>query len=106
MRRLLCVAALAITDAAAKFALEKKGQKVLNVKLYETGYTFTNRGDKAKKPQTLREISGCSFGKKRDNGRRELCSSAPRLPGSRTAAATRRARRSSRSGRACPLACS
>ena len=72
MRRLLCVAALAITDAAAKFALEKKGQKVLNVKLYETGYTFTNRGDKEKKPQTLREISGCSFGKKRDNGRREL----------------------------------
>ena len=69
MRRLLCVAALALTDAAAKFALEKKGQKVLNVKLYETGYTFTNRGDKEKKPQTLREISGCSFGKKRDNGR-------------------------------------
>jgi len=28
MRRLLCVAALAVTDAAAKFALEKKGQKV------------------------------------------------------------------------------
>ena len=71
MRRLLCVAALAVTDAAAKFALEKKGQKVLNVKLYETGYTFTNRGDKEKKPQTLREISGCSFGKKRDNGRRD-----------------------------------
>ena len=61
MRRLLCVAALAVTDAAAKFALEKKGQKVLNVKLYETGYTFTNRGDKEKKPQTLREISGCSL---------------------------------------------
>ena len=39
MRRLLCLAVLA--DAAAKFALEKKGQKVLNVKLYETGYTFT-----------------------------------------------------------------
>ena len=72
MRRLLCLALIAITDAAAKFALEKKGQKVLNVKLYETGYTFTNRGDKEKKPQTLREISGCSFGKKRDNGRREL----------------------------------
>ena len=72
MRRLLCVAALAVTDAAAKFALEKKGQKVLNVKLYETGYTFTNRGDKDKTPQTLREISSCSFGKKRDNGRREI----------------------------------
>ena len=56
MRRLLCVAALAVTDAAAKFALEKKGQKVINVKLYETGYTFTNRGDKDKTPQTLREI--------------------------------------------------
>ena len=40
MRRLLCLAALAATDAAAKFALEKKGQKVLNVKLYETGYKF------------------------------------------------------------------
>ena len=72
MRRLLRLAALAITDAAAKFALERKGQKVLNVKLYETGYTFTNRGDTEKKPQTLREISGCSFGKKRDNGRREI----------------------------------
>ena len=68
--RLVLLAAAA--DAAAKFALEKKGQKVLNVKLYETGYTFTNRGDKEKKPQTLREISGCSFGKKRDNGRREI----------------------------------
>ena len=72
MRTLVCLAALAITDAAAKFALEKKGQKVINVKLYETGYTFTNRGDQEKKPQTLREISGCSFGKKRDNGRREI----------------------------------
>ena len=72
MRHLLCVAALAVTDAAAKFALEKKGQKVLNVKLYETGYTFTNRGDKDKTPQTLRDISSCSFGKKRDNGRREI----------------------------------
>ena len=70
MRRALIL--LAAADAAAKFALEKKGQKVLNVKLYETGYTFTNRGDKEKKPQTLREISGCSFGKKRDNGRREI----------------------------------
>ena len=48
---------LAAADAAAKFALEKKGQKVLNVKLYETGYTFTNRGDQEKKPQTLREIN-------------------------------------------------
>ncbi len=45
MRRLLCLAALAVTDAAAKFALEKKGQKVLNVKLYETGYKFANRGE-------------------------------------------------------------
>ena len=72
MRRLLRLAVIAAADAAAKFALERKGQKVLNVKLYETGYTFTNRGDKEKKPQTLREISGCSFGKKRDNGRREL----------------------------------
>ena len=70
MRRALIL--LAAADAAAKFALEKKGQKVLNVKLYETGYTFTNRGDKDKTPQTLREISGCSFGKKRDNGRREI----------------------------------
>ena len=70
MRRALIL--LAAADAAAKFALEKKGQKVLNVKLYETGYTFTNRGDQEKKPQTLREISGCSFGKKRDNGRREI----------------------------------
>ena len=41
MRRALIL--LAAADAAAKFALEKKGQKVLNVKLYETGYTFTNR---------------------------------------------------------------
>ena len=41
MRRALII--LAAADAAAKFALEKKGQKVLNVKLYETGYTFTNR---------------------------------------------------------------
>ena len=73
MRRALRLALLVTAvDAAAKFALEKKGQKVLNVKLYETGYTFTNRGDKEKKPQTLREISGCSFGKKRDNGRREI----------------------------------
>ena len=72
MRRLLRLAVIAAADAAAKFALEKKGQKVLNVKLYETGYTFTNRGDKDKTPQTLREISGCSFGKKRDNGRREI----------------------------------
>ena len=39
MRRALIL--LAAADAAAKFALEKKGQKVLNVKLYETGYTFT-----------------------------------------------------------------
>ena len=61
MRRLLRLAVIAAADAAAKFALERKGQKVLNVKLYETGYTFTNRGDKEKKPQTLREISGCSF---------------------------------------------
>ena len=38
MRRALIL--LAAADAAAKFALEKKGQKVLNVKLYETGYTF------------------------------------------------------------------
>ena len=38
MRRTLLV--LLAADAAAKFALEKKGQKVLNVKLYETGYTF------------------------------------------------------------------
>ena len=53
--RLVLLAAAA--DAAAKFALEKKGQKVLNVKLYETGYTFTNRGDKEKKPQkTSRKI--------------------------------------------------
>ena len=72
MRRLLCLAALAVTDAAAKFALEKKGQKVLNVKLYETGYKFANRGEGKDKTQTLREISGCSFGKKRDNGRREI----------------------------------
>ena len=43
MRRLLRLAVIAAADAAAKFALEKKGQKVLNVKLYETGYTFTNR---------------------------------------------------------------
>ena len=42
MRRALIL--LAAADAAAKFALEKKGQKVLNVKLYETGYTFTTRG--------------------------------------------------------------
>ena len=27
MRRLLCVAALAVTDAAAKFALEKNGRR-------------------------------------------------------------------------------
>ena len=40
MRRALIL--LAAADAAAKFALEKKGQKVLNVKLYETGYTFTS----------------------------------------------------------------
>ena len=46
MRRLLRLAVIAAADAAAKFALERKGQKVLNVKLYETGYTFTNRGDK------------------------------------------------------------
>ena len=56
MRRLLCLAALAVTDAAAKFALEKKGQKVLNVKLYETGYKFANRGEGKDKTQTLREI--------------------------------------------------
>ena len=44
MRRALRLALLVTAvDAAAKFALEKKGQKVLNVKLYETGYTFTNR---------------------------------------------------------------
>ena len=49
MRRALRLALLVTAvDAAAKFALEKKGQKVLNVKLYETGYTFTNRGDKRK----------------------------------------------------------
>ena len=41
MRRLLRLAVIAAADAAAKFALERKGQKVLNVKLYETGYTFT-----------------------------------------------------------------
>ena len=72
MQRLLCLTLIAAANAAAKFALERKGQKVLNVKLYETGYTFTNRGDKDKTPQTLREISSCSFGKKRDNGRREI----------------------------------
>ena len=39
MRRALSLVLLvAAADAAAKFALEKKGQKVLNVKLYETGY--------------------------------------------------------------------
>ena len=43
MRRALIL--LAAADAAAKFALEKKGQKVLNVKLYETGYKFANRGE-------------------------------------------------------------
>ena len=43
MRRALIL--LVAADAAAKFALEKKGQKVLNVKLYETGYKFANRGE-------------------------------------------------------------
>ena len=58
MRRALIL--LAAADAAAKFALEKKGQKVLNVKLYETGYTFTNRGDHCMK----RRLSGtCSRNK-------------------------------------------
>ena len=47
MRRLLRLAVIAAADAAAKFALEKKGQKVLNVKLYETGYTFTSSSARA-----------------------------------------------------------
>ena len=42
MRRRLRLAVIAAADAAAKFALEKKGQKVLNVKLYETGYDNSN----------------------------------------------------------------
>ena len=64
MRRALIL--LAVADAAAKFALEKKGQKVLNVKLYETGYTFTNRGDKDKEFLAHLHWEGIKCGGRRD----------------------------------------
>ena len=60
MRRTLLV--LLAADAAAKFALEKKGQKVLNVKLYETGYTFrTSLGSSAQTSRKRACVSESAF---------------------------------------------